>query len=295
MNTVLVLAAALVAAAPGEAPVAAQKPNVEANVRAALQRSALVNFAGTISFERDTWDPASGFSPDTPESIRRRQHWTITTDGRGNLRGSISWSSGVAVHFGRIDGHRWILMTGDMLIQHEDARPADVAQDNRLMLMDNFIQSAEGYLARILDPVAANDSLNVLVIDRDPERPSAVIQVDDDVKRIDFTPIGDVLVPRTMVRSDELSTYRFDYSGFRPVDGRWVPTQIDFRRLGEVQPASHVQAARLSDIQAAVVADPESADLTTRLQIPQADDPDAPLIVAVLTYTAAGIKAEGAR
>lgn len=290
MNTAFLLAAALVTAAAGKTPSAEQTPSIEAKVLEALQRNALDAFAGTVSFDRDSWDPASAFSPDTPESTRRRQHWTVTTDGRGSLRGTIKWSSGVTFNFGRIDGQRWILMNGDLLIQHADARSSDVAEESGLMVMDNFISNAESFLARILDPLAGDGLPDVLLIDRDPESPSTVIQVDDDVKQIDFTPIGDVLVPRTIVRSDERHSYRYNYSGFRPVDGRWVPTQVDLYQRNAVQPTRNLQA-RLSDIQVAAVADPASAELRSRLQISRVNESGEPVVVVAL-YTADGINYE---
>jgi len=293
MSTKITLAVllAFAAATAADTPRTAQKRDAEGMVWNALRQSASDQFAGVLSFERQTWDSATSVD-ESPDEPRRTQQWSIATDNRDNLRGKIAWSGAEPVHFGQSAGKRWILMAGDLLIQYDGARPADIAQDSRLAILNNLLNNVDYYLERILDPMLPCRAGEVLMIDRDPAHPIAVIRIADETTMVSFSNNGDILFPQRIVRSDEEYTYQYEYSGLRLQNDCWVPEQIDFQQISAGR-AKATLRTRISNIESVSAVDGESTEFASRLQIPKFGEAGIGPIAVVVTFTADGVTHDG--
>jgi len=240
-----------------------------------LNRNALAGFAGTVTFDRKMVRPDDS---DEAGGAATVQHWSITTDGRGSLRAELtsSYSNGdtpIRSLFGKTPARSWIIMDNEMLVLEHGASSGKTQEDVAIRLMRNQTRSAEHYLERLLGGPSLDGSMDMLMVDRTSDNPSAVVKVDGQIHDMEFQRTEHGLFRTEDTYSDDVATYRWNYSEYRNVADHWLPVIAEFHQVSDTESWRNI-SLRYSNILVSVCANPNSIEFRKSVNVPHPSDPE---------------------
>ncbi|MCZ6684239.1 MAG: hypothetical protein O7B26_13745 [Planctomycetota bacterium] len=233
-----------------------------------LHRSAVDDFAGTLTFSKERWPPVSG-----SEGQSLRQFWTITTDGKGGIRAELVWPNGdspepmLAVE----SSQRQWMSTSRELIVVDKAEVLSVApqDEGRLFIMQTMTNSAKHQLDGLVGAkVAPSSVVEVLMLDRDPTNIRAVVEIDGQVNIVSFVRLDGALLIDEITRDDGRTTLRRRFSDYRRMGDGWIAGSVEHSQRGprgtKSQTYSHISLSTASD----------PADLGRKFLVPEPGESD---------------------
>ncbi len=215
-------------------------PSLEAEVREALRRSALDGFKGTVSFHRQMWYPPT---PTDAEGYSL-QEWQITTDGNGQRRVQIHWPDAVPEPHTLtvVESHMrmWSPRGVELYVWDKESPPMGEdgsIKDDRARttqwLMRQTVDSALSMLEWLVGAQADRVSIEILLLNRDPTEPSAVVKIGDEIRQVRFTRAMGTLLVHSTLRSDSNTSYSWTYSDYQLENGRWIARDVSFEQHSE--------------------------------------------------------------
>lgn len=185
-----------------------------------------------------------------PPAFDGKQHdlqfWNIATDGSGQLRAELKWpDSDSSPRFVVCETHTLMWLTG---MHHELAvldklNPPESPKETEAELSFGraLASQAKMELEWLLDsPASRRSAIEVLLLNRNPERTGAVVKIDGKLRQVTFRRVDGALLLASITRDEGETTYRFVFKDYHQFGERWIPTYKRFpSRVAPPAPSAH--------------------------------------------------------
>lgn len=187
------------------------RPALESQVIRSIHRNALVDFSGTVTFTKHGWS-----SPDDSDSQPYWvQSWTITTDGKGNIRVTIGFPrapDASPMHICETSRYKWMTdLPANTLLVVDKVNPVMPKPEMEIPsvgFLEHLLRQARQELRWLFGPVVPDGQVELLMIERDVVMPLAILRVDDKARRVGFKFADGVWHPALAAHDDGRTTYR---------------------------------------------------------------------------------------
>lgn len=275
-----------------QTPTNAPRPrSTEQDIKNALFAKPVENNCGVLTFEKQMRRPvASGFAG------MDLQRWTIRFDSQGHLRCKIVSDNPAApaegpplsiIMFGRTPENSWLVINHELVVFDKAVIRNGAAviekETVRFDILNSFLRQASYEVNRALGLTESDADSQILMLDRDKNKPSAVIEIDGRTVHYEFERNSDSVLLRTSKTSDATTTYRSHYAGWRRENGKWIPSLVEGYRIFDSGSADPILFDRYSHIQYAPFLASDTQPQEEAFGIPQPGDPDIDFVITLVT------------